>query len=61
VANNALFVPINPGAEEASWKRFHEEGIDRFLSGTFAGEYQNKLLAEFDSYLPEKPPWPVEE
>ena len=40
VANDALFFPINPGAEEASWKRFYEEGIDRFLAGTFAGEYQ---------------------
>ena len=60
VANDALFFPINPGAEEASWKRFHEEGIERFFSGTFAGEYQQTLLDEFDSYLPEKPPWPVE-
>ena len=58
--NNALFFPINPGAEEASWKRFFDEGIDRFLSGTFAGQYQQSLLEEFDSYLPEKPPWPVE-
>ena len=31
-ANDALFFPINPGAEEASWKRFHDEGIDRFLA-----------------------------
>ena len=61
VANDALFFPINPGAEEASWKRFHEEGLDRFFDGTFAGEYQRKLLDEFDTYLPEKPPWPVEE
>jgi phosphoglycolate phosphatase-like HAD superfamily hydrolase len=60
-ANDAWFFPVNPGQEEASWKRFYEEGIDRFLSGTFAGEYQDALLAEFDSYLPEKPPWPVEE
>ncbi len=60
-ANGALFFAVNPGAEEASWKRLYEEGIDRFLSGTFDGEYQDKLLAEFDSYLPEKPPWPVEE
>jgi phosphoglycolate phosphatase-like HAD superfamily hydrolase len=59
VANHTLFFPINPGAEEASWKRLHDEGIDRFLSGTFAGEYQESLLAEFDSYLPEKPPWPT--
>ena len=59
VANNALFFPVNPGAEEASWKRFYEEGVDRFLSGTFAGDYEQSLLAEFDSYLPEKPPWPL--
>lgn len=57
VPNGALFYPINPGAEEASWRRLYEEGIDRFLAGTFAGEYQDKLLAEFDTYLPEKPPW----
>ncbi len=60
VPNNALFFPVNPGAEEASWKRFCEEGVDRFLCGTFSGEYQQKLLTEFDSYLPETPPWPVE-
>lgn len=57
VANQALFFPINPGAEDASWKRLYDEGIDRFLGGTFAGEYQDKLLAEFDSYLPATPPW----
>jgi len=59
-ANRALFLPINPGAEEASWKRFYEEGIERFFAGTFAGEYQESLLAEFDRYLPAQPPWPVD-
>ena len=59
IANDCLFFPINPGAEEASWKRFYEEGVDRFLNETFAGEYQQALLDEFDSYLPEQPPWPV--
>lgn len=58
-ANKCLFFPINPGAEDVSWKRFYEEGIDRFLNGTFAGAYQQELLAEFDKYLPERPPWPV--
>ena len=61
VANKALYFPINPGAEEASWKRFYEEGIERFLSGNFSEEYQKELLAEFESYLPDRPPWPVEE
>ena len=59
VANDALFFPINPGAEEASWRRLHDEGIERFLAGNFAGAYQQQLLKEFDKYLPEKPPWPV--
>ncbi len=61
VANHALFFPINPGAEEASWQRFYEEGIDRFLADTFVGDYQAALLAEFDRYLPSRPPWPVED
>jgi phosphoglycolate phosphatase-like HAD superfamily hydrolase len=61
VANHALFFPINPGAEEASWRRFFEQGIERFLGGTFAGAYQDELLAEFDRCLPSTPPWPVVE
>ncbi|HLA83888.1 MAG TPA: HAD family hydrolase [Thermoguttaceae bacterium] len=60
VANHTLFFPINPGEEEASWKRLFDEGIERFLAGTFAGDYQKQLLDEFDSYLPDTPPWPVE-
>ncbi len=59
-ANRALFFPINPGAEEDSWRELFEEGIGRFLGGSFAGEYQKRLLTEFDRCLPETPPWPVE-
>lgn len=59
-ANHSLFFPINPGSEEASWQRLFEEGIDRFFAGTFAGDYQRQLLNEFDTYLPERPPWPVD-
>jgi phosphoglycolate phosphatase-like HAD superfamily hydrolase len=58
-ANAALFYPINPGAEDASWERFFREAIDRFFAGTYAGQYQEKLLAEFDSYLPAEPTWKV--
>jgi hypothetical protein len=61
VANKALYFPINPCAEEASWKRFFQEGIDRFISGKFTETYQKELLAEFESYLPDRPLWPVEE
>ncbi len=57
ISNGALFFPINPGHEDASWKRLFDEGIDRFLKGTFAGAYQDQLLKEFDSHLPERPPW----
>jgi phosphoglycolate phosphatase-like HAD superfamily hydrolase len=58
-ANKALFFPINPGSEDASWKRLFDEGIDRFLGGTYAGAYQQQLLDEFDRVLPKDPPWPV--
>jgi len=56
-AVGALFYPINPGKEEASWERFLGEACDKFLNGEFAGEYQDSLIAEFDTYLPEVPPW----
>jgi phosphoglycolate phosphatase-like HAD superfamily hydrolase len=56
-ANDALFYPVNPGHEVESWKRFHDEAFDRFISGTYAGNYEGELIAEFDSYLPERPSW----
>jgi phosphoglycolate phosphatase-like HAD superfamily hydrolase len=55
--NNILFYPINPGNEVASWKRFHEEAFDKFISGQYAGSYEKKLIEEFDKCLPENPPW----
>ncbi len=58
-ANGALFFPIMPGREEQSWQSFYQEGIGRLLNGTFAGEYQARLLDEFDRALPTTPPWPV--
>lgn len=56
-AAGVLFYPINPGGEAASWRRFHDEALDRFLSGTYAGDYQRALVAEFDALLPATPPW----
>ncbi len=56
-ANNALFYPVNPGDEEKSWQRFHDEAFDKFINGQYAGSYEEKVIAEFDKYLPEKPPW----
>lgn len=56
-SNGALFFPINPGQEEASWERLHNEALDRFFAGTYAGEYEAALVKEFDACLPEKPHW----
>jgi hypothetical protein len=56
-ANGALFYPINPGHEEESWQRFYEEGIGRFFSRSYAGAYEDSLIAEFYALLPEKPSW----
>lgn len=55
--NAALFFPIVPGEEEKCWQNFYDEGIERFFNGSFAGEYQDKLLLEFDRALPENPAW----
>jgi phosphoglycolate phosphatase-like HAD superfamily hydrolase len=56
-AVGALFFPINPGREEHSWERFYNEACDKFLKGDYAGDYEKQLIAEFDEYLPELPPW----
>ena len=56
-ANGVLFFPILPGREEDSWERLHGEALDRFFTGTYAGEYEEKLFAEFDGCLPENPSW----
>jgi phosphoglycolate phosphatase-like HAD superfamily hydrolase len=56
-ANGALFYPIVPGNEEASWKRFHDEALEKFISGKFSGAYESELVKEFDASLPENPPW----
>ena len=52
-ADNALFYPVNPADEEASWRRFFEESFDKFIDGN----YEEILVKEFDSYLPTTPPW----
>jgi phosphoglycolate phosphatase-like HAD superfamily hydrolase len=56
-AVNALFFPIIPGKEDDSWKRFHDEALEKFFSMKFAGAYQKSLLKEFNKSLPEKAPW----
>jgi phosphoglycolate phosphatase-like HAD superfamily hydrolase len=56
-ANSALFFPICPGDEETSWARFHDEALDKFIKGEYAGAYETALIKEFDAYLPDTPPW----
>ena len=56
-SNGALFYPVNPGNEEASWERLLNEALDRFFAGKYAGDYEARLLKEFDACLPEKPNW----
>ena len=54
VNNGILFYPVIPGKENESWKRFLNEGFEKFIKGTFAGYYENKLLKEFWESLPER-------
>ncbi|MDD4891138.1 MAG: HAD family hydrolase [Phycisphaerae bacterium] len=56
-ANGALFYPINPGTEDASWRRFHDEAFARFVSRTYAGDYESRLIRDFENLLPDTPPW----
>jgi len=57
VKNSAFFYPINPGSEDDSWQRLLDEGLGKFFDGTYGGIYEQKLIAEFDGYLPSTPPW----
>jgi len=56
-SNGFLFFPVNPGSEDASWQFFYEQAMSRFLSGSYAGDYETKLIAEFEALLPDTPPW----
>ncbi|MDE2509303.1 MAG: HAD family hydrolase, partial [Planctomycetota bacterium] len=56
-ANGVLFYPIDPGNEDESWRRFHDEALPRFLDGAYAGTYMDDQVARFEKLLPEKPPW----
>ena len=49
VANEALFFPINPGAEEASWKRLLDEGLQRFFDGTFRRQVPGRAACRIRS------------
>jgi phosphoglycolate phosphatase-like HAD superfamily hydrolase len=56
-AHGVLFYPIEPGREDASWQRFHDEALPRFFAGTYEGTYMDERIARFEASLPERPPW----
>jgi len=56
-SNGVLFFPVNPGKEEQSWEKLYNEGLDRFFAGTYKGAYEDDLIKEFETYLPEHPYW----
>ena len=56
-ANGVLFYPIDPGDEDESWRRFHDEALPRFFGGTYAGAYMDDRVTRFLALLPEVPPW----
>jgi phosphoglycolate phosphatase-like HAD superfamily hydrolase len=55
--NGILFYPVNPGYEESSWERLCNEALDKFFNGSYEGEYEKKLIEEFEALMPEEPPW----
>ena len=55
--NDALFYPVMPGDETTSWDCFLKEAAGEFFAGRYDGDYERKLIAEFDAHLPETPPW----
>jgi phosphoglycolate phosphatase-like HAD superfamily hydrolase len=56
-SNGVLFFPIDPGDEEASWRRLYEEALPRFFAGSFSGAYMARQVASFEKKLPKSPPW----
>ena len=49
--NQIFYYPILAGKEEHSWKELLGEAAERFLSGTFAGEYQDTCIQAFHDNL----------
>ena len=53
-AAGICFYPIQPGDEDASWKRFHEEIYGVFLAGRYKGLFEDAFVSRFLQALPEK-------
>ena len=53
----ALFFPVNPGSEDASWQLLLDEAMGKFFNGQYAGDYESALIDKFQELLPATPPW----
>ncbi len=51
IKNGVLYYPILVGKEGFSWKRLSSEAIYKLQDGSYKGEYQQKLIDEFNSSL----------
>ena len=51
--NGVLYYPILVKKEKSSWERFLSEGLEKFLSGTYSGKYQEERINEFQKNLSE--------
>lgn len=51
--NGVLYYPILVKKEKSSWEQFLSEGLGKFLSGTYAGIYQEERIEEFQKNLSE--------
>jgi phosphoglycolate phosphatase-like HAD superfamily hydrolase len=49
--NGVLYYPILVGKEGFSWKRLIDEALGKFIDGTYTGEYQQRLIDEFNLNL----------
>ena len=56
-SNGLLFFPINPGEEEKSWEAFYRQYAEMFHTPKYTPEMEHQLIADFEQYLPEIPPW----
>lgn len=56
-ANDALFYPIVPGHEAASWQRFCDRIFEGFIAGEYAGACEAEQIDEFDCWFSESPSW----
>ena len=49
--NGVFFYPILVNKEGFSWERLLNQAVPKLLDGTFAGEYQEMLIKEFNDSL----------